>query len=358
MKLSFKSPWTFVPAALLLFVLAIPMGATFAALAEPLLQTPAAQQDPAAQNPLLGAPEPAQAIPATEIATRAEELGQRLADINRVIDLDPQVTATEEGLPEAEQTVSEDFEQLEAIDPDTVLRLTVENLQQRWQQHRLDLAVPLTTVTTRYEGLEEERIALQRIEDRWQATLERLDPAQPELVPAQPEEVTAPLRDRIEQVLGSIDETQTRLQSRSAAVLAIQGRVSSLDARVTEALTRIGQLETEVRQRVLARDSVPLWSATMGEIGDLYDEAVEAGAERRRTVVSFYRGDPDGATIHALVFLVLVVAGFALRRHVSEWKEIAGAGALVHVLSRPISGAAIFSLLLTGWMYTAVRWSP
>jgi len=280
MRVTLRSPWILgvVAAALIAAAPLSPSVLPTAAEAAPPNPAQTPPQDPAAQAPVTPAPAAPQAIPATAVPREAEAVDQRLTEINRRIDVDPPVATIEAALPAVEERIAADYDELEAINLDAVQRLALEDLQRTWAGHRQQVREPLLTVTRRYEGLEDDRAELQARAARWQLTLDA------NLESDQPEELTGPLRDRVNLVLQSIRDTQTRLQIRSAAVLALQSRVSSLDARVSEATDRVTQLDAEVRQRVLSQDAVPLWAAGAGDFRALIDEASATWVERRSAI--------------------------------------------------------------------------
>ncbi len=322
------------------------------AVARSLQGQPTPVQDPAAASPAEGAVEAGQAIPTTDIPTRAEAINQELTRIGVLIDVDPQVATIESQLEETADVINTDFERLQTLDVNTVALRTLSDLRGVWVAHQREIAGPLATVTSRYRGLQGELVTLSRIREDWELTLTDLaDSVRSEDVP---EELAVTLRARIDVVLTSIDSTRQRLQARSDEVLQVQSEVSSLDARVSEALAFIDQLSSEVRQRVLSRDAPPIWSLGSDDVESLGGEARDALSDRFTTAREFFVRHRGQSAAHFVVFLIFAAVAFGMGRQARRWEEIGDTEPLRSMLARPVSIAAIFALLAGSWFYTGV----
>ena len=131
---------------------------------------PTTGQDPAAAPPV-EAVEARQAIPATDIPTRAEAVNQELSRIGLLIDVDPAVARTESRLVDLAEVINTDFERLQTLDANTSVLRTLDDLGNLWVAHQQEISRPLATVTSRYRDLRGELDTLSDIREDWEFTL-------------------------------------------------------------------------------------------------------------------------------------------------------------------------------------------
>ena len=238
-------------------------------------------------------------------------------------------------------SIADDITALDVVDLATVLQRTLEDLQQIWLIHQRDLLAPTTTVSARYQQLQGELVILNNLDAGWQATLDSTQ-AQGEL--------TDPLREIIDNQQAAIAATRGRLRPRIDAVLEIQTRLATLNNEVTEALDLIAVLRAEVRQRLFSRDAEPFWR-TQRDVDVLLQQGRDAWEQRINTVRNWVLTDFDRIVLHALVFAMFVAVGVAGRRKMRAWVDLEGAQGFLRLVDRPYSGAAIFGLLSSIWIY-------
>ena len=135
--------------------------------------------------------------------------------------------------------------------------------------------------------------------------------------------------------------------------MAFQTRLATLNNEVTEALDLIAVLSAEVRQRLFSRDAEPFWRSQR-DVDVLLQQGRDAWEQRVNTVRTWVLTDFDRIVFHALVFAMFVAVGVAGRRKMRDWVDLQGAQGFLRLVDRPYSGAAIFSLLSSLWIYDTV----
>ena len=332
--------------------LAVALVATSVAALPPPAQAPA-EQATAAQDPQAGAPAEPQAptitaIPATDIQAEAAAVNQTLARIEQMIGVDPLVARIEAQVAVTTTLIEDEFALLEAVNLDTVVMRTLDDLELRWIGYQGDITGAGETVTGRYTELQAEIGNLDGLQRLWRFTVDDL--ANQDL----PADVAGSLSATVNEVLAEIDATRQRTQTRSDEVLAIQNAVSAIEARVNEALARIANLSSGFRQRVLARDARPIWALGSGDVDSLGGEARDVLSDRFGTANDFFSRNQNQSLAHFVAFLIFAAIALGLRWRASLWEGVEGTEDLRGMLRRPVSIAAIFALLSGSWFYTGM----
>jgi small-conductance mechanosensitive channel len=336
---------------------ALPVVALLAALATPAVALAAAPAGPAAAvapalpqkvPPAPGVEQKAQAapvpvsIPIPEITTQAEKVAKLLGDLEALAAPGPSIDAIQAGLPEVSARLGPELAStIETIEHDPTLT-TLDRLTQSWQASRLDLAGKVEVLTGRATQLENALDRLSGLRATWTRT--RAD--------AQASRVPAAVVRRVDSSLADIEAMRARLQAQRNAILVLQDRVAQEAARCEDALARIDRFRQGALGQLFVRDTLPIWSAEVGQrdVGELPARVRDALALNVAQLRQFIGAYPARLLFHGLLFIGLVLLAHAARRR-ARGPAAAAEGGLPAAFDRPYSGAAAVALVVAHWIY-------
>jgi potassium-dependent mechanosensitive channel len=308
----------------------------FVAWAVSLLLVSAIPAYPQRQAPSNPVPAPAgpQAIPASEVAERAEDLKRllrrtesRLAASPTAQDLDREINNRGREL------------HISALETDERLSGRPEILELReqeryWSTEASSSATFQAQLTGRAAAVEKEVRALDGLQAVWEATRGQVK-THSEL---------EPLAERIETALAAIQNTKSKAQSELDQLVGLQTRVAEQESLASEMLDEVEGALAKFRRQMFERSSLPLWKAAWHHQPTRPREGRSAWAQTLAHSKDFLRRESAALAALLPVFLALLIAALALRRKAPGWTEqqrISEASA--RILHRPVS----FALLLT-----------
>jgi hypothetical protein len=297
-------------------------------------------QEPATQDTVQAPTGPA-AIPAAEIAQRAELATVALREMAGRVVPDPLVQEIDSLLP----AFADSLNRLRS-DSAALAELRVHELEAReqvWRSFDGQLREALGILERRSSVLEGERDSLAWIRAVWEVTLES----------AEAQELPVAAVERVGELLATVDSVEAQLRERRDAVLTLQTRLANEGIRITTRLAAIHEAQRQAQLRILAADSPPLWKAFAGSGGPgAVAATVRRGwSQRLATLESFVRANGDRIRIHVIVF-VLLLAGIAeLRRRSRRWDLDESFAPAAYVMRRPTSAAFLVSLMFSAQYY-------
>ena len=284
------------------------------------------------------APAQPEAIPAADIALRAEEASEQLRGTNAQLAPAAAVTELGEDLSGWIETTRQLAEEPESQDPGALSVRSRDNLKQRWLGLKGQIDRWQAVLATRSRVLGALQDTLEAHRPIWEVTRDS----------AEARGVLQATQDQIESVLAALEDTENRLRERLDEVLTLQNRVADESIQAAAVLDRIEAAERVARESLLVRDSPALWNAPISPSGEPIAAEMWEGAGQDATTVVRYFADQEKAWIgHLIFFLVVLVLAIGLRRRSRELAEEAPVLAeSARTLSRPVSSALIISLLL------------
>ena len=277
-------------------------------------------------------------IPIPEIATRAEETGALLRNIDALLAPDPDVETIRQRLPELsvqiDSRLDETAQKLEG-------RPSIESLEElftSWQKMRGGLAGGLEKLTLRATRLEEELDRLSRILESWKRT--RTD--------ARASKAPAAVLERVDGLLSGIPGFEKRLREERSAVLVLQDQVARQLARCEDGLDRVASFRQSYVGQIFSRDAKPIWSKEMQEQA-LTDIAANARESYRASVIhlrEFVREELGRLLLLLVPFIGLIVLLRRARRrsHLRHLADERGFSVDL-VFARPVATALVIALL-------------
>ena len=308
-----------------------------------------AQAPPPAAGPVAGPaakPEeqPPEAIAIPEIAIRAEQVTNRLREIEAGLEKDPAVDAIAQELPDLIEgnltLLAETDSLLEQAPRQHVLNAIADS----WQSARAAMAARDATLTKRANALESNIQKLEALRETWRLTSDEASAAKA------PEKV----RKRIDATLGAIDSTQKKIELRRVVLLDLQAEGVRELAVIDATLDRIATYRKEVVGNLLRADSRPIWrtmssgDAAGAALSDLVDNLVRS----ERLLVEYLKRHATRWIAQIALFAVLVWlfrSARARSRRASEQEPDLAQAALVFQL--PYSAALLLALVSSFWLF-------
>ena len=309
-------------------VAALALAFALAVSGRSLAQAPASPPAAPAQEP--------SPIPLVEIAMRAEEVVALLAEVD--------LSAT----PVVEiQTIESELatlaSRLKTSREDTMRRLAtnpplavIDRLAASWHATcAADVRASADAVTGRAARLQHDADRLVGLREAW--TRSHSDAASAN--------APAVVLGRIDEIRSAISSTKARLETRLAALLVVQHRLSQEVARCEQTVARIAQARRELFEGLATRTGLPIWSGALwtGAATQL-PEAWRVGAETLDLIAQrVVRGQAGRLPLYVVCFLVLVGLLYRVRRAIRPRSETADVATLGAVFERPISAAIVLA---------------
>ena len=295
------------------------------------------EQGQASQDTARATTQP-EAIPAADIASRAEQVNERLREVNSHLAPDPVVQQLGEDLSDWIEAARQLADEPESQDPGVLSVRGRDNLKQQWLGLRSQVERWQARLAERSQLLGALRDTLVTESAIWRVTQES----------AEAEEAPEATLSQIESVRDALDETETRLRERLDEVLTLQNRVADESINVATVLSRIDAAEQAARESLLIRDSPALWNAPVSPSGESVAAETRDGLWNDVAAIErYFAGNKASFISHLLFFLFVLVLAIGLRRRSRELAEEAPVLAeSARILSRPVSSALIVSLLL------------
>jgi len=253
------------------------------------------------------------AVPLPDIVSASDAAAQQLEQIQSEITSDQTGANITRDLPAATQQIEAQLDETRRLLTPGVPLDTVRGLDARWQKLSTQLTSWTRDLTDRATLLDRQLAQMPDLRTTWKSTL---DLAQNSNAPPE-------LMQRIENVITSIDATETELKKRRAAVLTLQTRVAEQLQRVQGALRSVKSAQSAAVNRIWVQDSPPIWSPevrTAATQALVRDSQVSLGTQGSQLSNYLARQWPR------LVYLGLLLLAFAfalerVKRHAARWTE-------------------------------------
>ena len=308
---------------------------------------PAQQSSETTSNTQETEPERPQAIPVTEITTRADEIYGNLSKISSDVEPTEKVKSVEEKLPEM-------LDSLKVIMANPIyqrlgeLSLRVlQNLDQELGIYLKQLDDWRQILLVRSQELEGKGNDLKAMQEVWKATSQL----------AVKEKAPRAIRSRVTSVISEIKKMEDQLSKRFNTILIQQNRISKKQIEINKLMEQILNAENDLRGELFVIDSPPFWEAMMMEYDTLHlsSQFQESWAEMIRANIAFVEANRDRFYIHIGLYVFLISLMIYLssknKRHnlFNENDDLLKASAFF--ISRPFSAATLIALMLTIWIY-------
>ena len=215
-------------------------------------------------------------------------------------------------------------------------------LKLTWQIFGIRLSVLEGELTRHATSLEEQLARLDQLNKTWQATLQL----------AKQPETPAPVLQRVQSVVDSIERTRQAAGSGREHVLTLQSRLSEEEARVRTALSSIERAEKRAFQDIFVRDSPPIWRLKTSLGTEWHEKSGESFFSQLKASTAFAKRLPFTFLIHALFIVLMATALHWMRRRIRKLaEEKPDLQSTLPTLDLPVSTAFALSMLLVPSIY-------
>ena len=324
---------------ILLVVLMLLLGFCPATVSSVAAQASDAQQEaPADQAEAVIAPD--------NVATRATEVSNLLAELTTQFASLPEVDDIREKFSIARQTITTEIDDAQSALQGTATIEALQDLQARWKPRQVQIGGWLDQLTKKAIALQDALSRLDTLLRLWTRTQASLQASG-----------TPPATlNQVAQVLKAIEKGQGNLSGQHDAVLNLQSRVSEEMTRCNDILARIDKAQKGAVAGLLIREREPIWHLeSWGASRRVLPDQIRKIARAMRTdIVQFVRDPHKGMPLQAVLLVLLIGAFFAARRVLK--KRPAGdenEAVLIGIFDRPYAAA-----FFTVWFFATRYGSP
>lgn len=298
-------------------------------------------QESADATPPEVVPETPPEIGVFDVSTQIQETAVAIRQARERMAPDPAIEALLETIPGIEEQIEANEDSSQRLR--MVTRQTLGDLRGRWARLGQRIDEGQTLISARLADIEQLRSEVNAARTQWEtARTNAQDMGAPDAVVA-----------RITEVLRDEGELSDDLMEVVQKLLTLQDQFTGFSLIVGEYLEKVTAAELALQQRLLSRDSAPLWA--------LGEEAEEGALQVRemladswndgvRTTRQFALANANSLVLHTLLFGMLLWFALRMRKDIPEdapetpqW-----------LATRPFSLAILVSLLFTRWLYPVI----
>jgi potassium-dependent mechanosensitive channel len=303
---------------------------------------------PTATSQASPTPTPASdAIPPTQLLSRAESLSRNLHDIATRLALNEDLGALSQALAQSEEDVfTKSGETLAAIEGGNA-SAEIRAFGQYWLRLLETNVARQSDLSNRAATINQDIATLNTERTQWRATLAERPQADPELAAI----------ELARESLPQIDTLQARATGQLRQIAELQQRVRAEDAVATDLLDRVNRQRREAQRQLLQRDSLPLWKFKQRrEPGESSENDIRSLITNYPKFGSRFFRDRSSILVAMIVFFLLLLAcSTALRRTLGESRELSiSQSQLLEMVKHPIAlsvlGALTFGIIFGFWV--------
>ncbi len=210
---------------------------------------PAKTPTPAPPTPAATAEAPPLAIPLPDISARAEDLSRMLRELADQLPTTEQLDAMKATLGERDAILQAKQKEVDALLAGTPGALEFKEQQTYWQELEADIASSRPQLLVWANAAQSAIQQLDTEQPKWAATLEQ-NKTTPDL---------GPVLDVIRQSVSDIQQLKTKAQNHLRTIVNLQVQAAAQDQVALEVVDRLDKASTHLEERLLQRDSLPLW---------------------------------------------------------------------------------------------------
>lgn len=287
--------------------------------------------------------EAAPPIPLVDVATESESVAASIRDIMSDLSADRSVDIVAQHLPALAKEIDGRLREGRKIVQQNPSIELLRGLEGGWRRLRRELYELNKDLSGRVHELERYIAQLNNLAKTWDQTF----------AAAKQSGVPPELLGGIENVTREIRQARAAVETLRARALTMQARVGAQDSRVAGALTSIDQARESALQRLLLRDSAPIWNlAGRAGAADLQQELLSSLSTQWAALRAYVDRNAVRFVLGIVIFGVLT-AGFywTRRRTLGLPADETKPSLAVSVFETPIAAALILSLLGGRWIF-------
>ena len=281
----------------------------------------------------------------TELPERAASTAATLKRIGAELTGDRVIPAIEQRLGVLSGEIAARVQEGETLLAPAPSLDTLRTLEQDWSEIRGQLSDWSAELAAQAAALRRDEERLARLQDAWRRTLDEVRGT----TPADAEVVA-----RVESIVRQVSDARSRVAGRAAQVRSLQGRVAAQDVRAADTLAAVRDAQATAVNRLLERDSEPLWTGRLGPDGqqNLAEESRNSLSRQWDAMWLYARRYPQRFIGHALLVAALAFGASRLRRRWGGRLEAQPDSARSAAVFRmPIASAIVVTLPLVPWLY-------
>jgi small-conductance mechanosensitive channel len=283
-------------------------------------------------------------IPSSHISVEADEAAMQLRALRNRPVADLEIDRIAEEVPHALESYEELIELTENRLSGNVSIRTVDDLHRRWARAHSEIRNWHSRLIRRAQSIERDLTILLDMQSTWSATLDASVEAG----------LQEPLLRVIRVTLEEIEKDQRRFGAYRVELLGTETQIYRAEDIIGSAFEQLNAARVELRVRLYAFDSLPLWKVLMNPPPRTvyFDLLRAAWAENYEQLGIFVVDYQDWLILHALFFIGMAVLLFTLNRRLlrlqSDDPKLEPAA---QILSRPVSASFVFSIVILLMFY-------
>jgi potassium efflux system protein len=269
-----------------------------------------------------------------DVASQSESLAISLRQMKSDRSSDETVQAIGEELPVLSQEIDarlDESSRLLASNPSLEI---LPEMEADWQAIDSNLVGWKRSLTKRSDQFKSQIAHLTDIKADWAQTLQY----------ANNRGASADIRQNIERTIEAITGAQDEIQVALSHIWKLNRNVDEQNARVLDVLASVKQAQQEAFDRLLVRDSPPIWSLVTHWPADrnLVEETADSFSIQLQGLSAYALRERIAFVVHGVIFLFLAVILLWIRA------RVAGA---TPVFQSPLLASIVLSFLVSPWIY-------
>ncbi|MGI8786935.1 MAG: mechanosensitive ion channel domain-containing protein [Pyrinomonadaceae bacterium] len=313
-------------------------------------------------------------IPLADLISQAQAASKKLEEIQSGNSLSPGIQVIETELSKLKSQLDSrttETTQLLAARPSLE---TLRKTEQAWQSLAEKIPTWKRNLKAQIGVFDQQLAELKTLDELWRKSLDALVKSQ---IPAQSNSEISPnanalpesnsaiqaenaatippeVLQKVNEVVASINQTQTQIEENRAHLLTLQSRVSEQETRINDTLAAITDVREEALTHLFVQDSPAIWNVRRGSdsAAGLVQETENSFATQAADLSEYAARQSDRFILHGIILILLVGGLFWARRRVRPFVEKEPElEQAVTIFKLPVITALILTILLSGWLY-------
>jgi small-conductance mechanosensitive channel len=284
------------------------------------------------------------AIPASDIAQRAEETSTRLLEISADLKPNPNIIDIQDKFPTLKREIDKSISKAPVDEIVSSKYRNIDDIHQNLLRYKTILSQWEAILRKRSEKLSFYHDELKMQNEQWKVTREK----------AIEEEIPDVLRQRIDDLVNNINSVDRSLKERQNALLIIQNRLSAEETSIGVMLAKTNEARKILNKQWFALDASPLWTALLKEDDEtsVLNQIQESWQAHYLSSKNYFNIFQKTFLLHLFVFLALsLVLIYASKRIKRSEREVEIPHSTQQIASRPFSVALLLSIIWGMWFY-------
>jgi len=276
-------------------------------------------------------------IPASQMTTKAEEVSSLLRGLRDRPVHDDQIDKIENDLPGAFELLYELTDLTDAALSRTMSSRTLDDLDRRWRRTRSAIAGWRSRVAHNGQAVDRDLQSLQEHRELWEVTLEH----------TQDSGTQDAVADAIVLALAKLRSEEDRFGEHRAHLFNLGLQIDHADNLIADAFDRLDEAKKELRVRLFALDTPPLWSVftDVPPRAHHIDAIRQAASDSRKELAFFFVDYRDQLIVHLIALFVMFFIIRSLKKRVEQLQlNDPALEDSIRVVSKPFSSALLLML--------------